>query len=97
MPGILGDKFKRVPGCAGILLPGMEARIVREDGSEADPDEVGELLIKGGNICKGYWNNEKATSEALVDGWLRTGDRFRADAEGNFLYVQTSFPGFFAY
>ncbi|KAL0061959.1 hypothetical protein AAF712_011243 [Marasmius tenuissimus] len=86
-PGILGDKYKRIPGCAGILFPGMEARIVREDGSEADADEVGELYLKGGNICKGYWNNEKATQEALVDGWLRTGDRFRVDAEGNFFFA----------
>lgn len=63
----------------GILLPGMEARIVRDDGTEADWDEVGELWIRGENVVLGYWKNPKATAETFVDGWLRTGDRFRVD------------------
>jgi long-subunit acyl-CoA synthetase (AMP-forming) len=67
-------------------MPGMEARIVRDDGSEADVDEVGELYLRGPNIALGYWNNEKATRETFVkDGWLRTGDRFKVDKDGNFL------------
>jgi len=67
-------------------LPGQEARIVRDDGTEADFDEVGELYLRGANIAMGYWDNEKATRETFVeDGWLRTGDRFRADKGGNFL------------
>ena len=72
----------------GVLVPGLEARIVREDGTEADVDEVGELYLKGGSIALGYWDNEKATNETFVDGWLRTGDKFRVDKEGNFLYVK---------
>lgn len=79
--------MKRIPGCTGVLIPGMEARILRDDGSDADVNEVGELYLKGGNIAMGYWNNEKATREAFVDGWLRTGDKFRVDEEGYFLYV----------
>ncbi|KAG7089545.1 hypothetical protein E1B28_011218 [Marasmius oreades] len=86
-PGLFEGKAKRYPGCAGILLPGMEARIVREDGSDANTNEVGELYLKGFNVCKGYWNNEKANQEAFVNGWLRTGDMFRADAEGNFFFA----------
>ncbi|KAF9267794.1 acetyl-CoA synthetase-like protein [Marasmius fiardii PR-910] len=86
-PGILGGKVKRIPGCAGILLPGMEARIVREDGTDADANEIGELYLKGYNICQGYWNNEKANQETFVDGWLKTGDRFKADAEGHFFFA----------
>jgi long-subunit acyl-CoA synthetase (AMP-forming) len=67
-------------------MPGVEARILRDDGTEADANEVGELYIRGDNVAKGYYNNEKATREAfLEDGWLRTGDRFKADKEGNFL------------
>jgi long-subunit acyl-CoA synthetase (AMP-forming) len=69
-------------------LPGQEARIVRDSGSEADVGEVGELYLRGGNIAMGYWNNEKATREIfLKDGWLRTGDRFKVDEDGNFLCV----------
>lgn len=65
----------------------MQARIVREDGSEADVNESGELHLRGGNIALGYWNNEKANKETFVDGWLRTGDRFRVDNKGIFLSV----------
>jgi long-subunit acyl-CoA synthetase (AMP-forming) len=65
----------------------MEARIVREDGSDADINESGELYLRGGNIALGYWNNEKANKETFVDGWLRTGDRFRRNSTGNFLSV----------
>lgn len=77
-----------VPGMTGILLPGMEARIVRDDGTDAGPNEAGEIYVRGGNVALGYWNNEPATRDAfLPGGWLRTGDRFRTDAEGRFLYV----------
>ncbi|KAF9459208.1 hypothetical protein BDZ94DRAFT_1268837 [Collybia nuda] len=86
-PGSLGGRMKRVSGCTGVLLPGMEGRIVRDDGSEADVNEVGELYLKSPNIAMGYWNNEKATRETFVDGWLRTGDKFRVDEEGYFFFA----------
>ncbi|KAL5526526.1 hypothetical protein ACEPAF_8250 [Sanghuangporus sanghuang] len=71
------------PKSTGILLPGQEARIVSEDGTDADHDEPGELYLKGGNVALGYWGDEQATREAfLPDGWLRTGDRFRANKDG---------------
>ncbi|KAI0055140.1 acetyl-CoA synthetase-like protein [Artomyces pyxidatus] len=80
LPGSFGGTVERVPGMTGILLPGMEARIVRQDGSEADFDEAGELWLRGQNVALGYWNNEQATRETfLPDGWLRTGDGFKAD------------------
>jgi acyl-CoA synthetase (AMP-forming)/AMP-acid ligase II len=70
------------------LLQGMEARILREDGSDADFGEPGEIYLRGKNVGLGYWNNEIATKETfLPDSWLRTGDRFKADAEGRFLCV----------
>jgi long-subunit acyl-CoA synthetase (AMP-forming) len=84
---MLGGKARDVPGSAGILLPGMQAQIVREDGSEAGVNESGELYLQGGNIAMGYWNNEKANKETFVNGWLRTGDRFRVDNTGAFLSV----------
>jgi len=85
-PGVLGW-LQPVPGSTGVLLPGQEARIVREDGSDADVDEPGEFLLKGPNVTLGYWNDNEATREAfLPGGWLRTGDRFRVDANGAFMY-----------
>lgn len=85
-PGALG-KLKRIPGSVGVLLPGMEGRIVREDGYEADYDEPGELWLRGRNVALGYYNNEKANRETFVKGWLRTGDKFTVDKEGNFWFA----------
>ena len=84
IPGILGGRAKVVPGSAGILFPGMEARIVRDDGSDANINEPGELWIKAANVALGYWNDEKATRETFVDGWLKTGDLFMVDGDGTF-------------
>jgi long-subunit acyl-CoA synthetase (AMP-forming) len=63
----------------------MEARIVHEDGTEADFDEVGELWLKGENIVNGYFDNPNATNDTFVDGWLRTGDHFKVNKEHHFL------------
>jgi long-subunit acyl-CoA synthetase (AMP-forming) len=75
------------PNVTGILLPGLEGRIVRDDLTDAAPDEVGELWLRGCNVTPGYWNNPQANANTFVDGWLRTGDQFRADEKGYFLYV----------
>jgi len=81
-------QIEEVPGFTGILLPNMKARILREDGSDADYDEPGELYLWGGNISLGYHNNSTATRQTfLPGGWLRTGDRFRVDRIGRFFYV----------
>lgn len=82
-------KLQHIPGSVGILAAGMEARTVREDGTEADVNEAGELWLRGGNVSKGYLNNTKATTETFVDGWLRTGDQFKIDENGNFWCVLT--------
>ena len=87
MPGSLGGRLNPKKGSTGVLIAGMEARIVRDDGTEADVNEVGELWAKGATISAGYWNNENATKETFADGWLRTGDRFWVDEDGHFLYV----------
>ena len=57
-------------------------RTVRDDGSEADVDEPAELWVKAPVVVMGYYGNEKATKEAFVDGWLRTGDWMRIDKDG---------------
>ncbi|KAJ7174028.1 hypothetical protein C8R43DRAFT_634614 [Mycena crocata] len=72
----------------GILLPGLEARVMRDDGTDAAADEVGELWLKGGSITSGYWNNPPANAATFVEGgWLRTGDHFRADEKGYFFFA----------
>ncbi|KAH9834980.1 amp dependent CoA ligase [Rhodofomes roseus] len=62
------------PGSAGRLVPGLTARVVRSDGSLAGLGELGQLVIKSDAIALGYLNNEEASKETFVDGWLYTGD-----------------------
>jgi long-chain acyl-CoA synthetase len=62
---------------------GFAAPVVDLDLFEPDPQSgVGELLIRGANVVKGYWNKVEATAETFVDGWLHTGDMARLDADG---------------
>ncbi|KAM6494541.1 hypothetical protein JOM56_010902 [Amanita muscaria] len=68
-PGSLGGRLNPKQGSTGVLLPNLIARIVHEDGTEADVNEVGELWIKGPTVPLGYWNNEKANKETFVDGF----------------------------
>jgi acyl-CoA synthetase (AMP-forming)/AMP-acid ligase II len=65
----------------------MEARIMRDAGTDANINEPGELWMRGNNVALGYWNNEKASKETFIDGWVHTGDIFRVDAGGNFWFV----------
>jgi long-chain acyl-CoA synthetase len=73
-------------GTSGILAPSVECRLLRPDGSPAAAGEVGEIVIRGGNVMKGYYRNPEATAAALRDGWLYTGDLARWDEDG-FLVV----------
>lgn len=84
-------ELDRRAGSVGIAIPGTEAYVVDDTGAKVGPEEVGELVIRGPHVMKGYWENEEATAKALRTGpypWekvLYTGDLFRTDAEG-FLY-----------
>lgn len=64
-----------------------EIKIVGRDGKEAKPGESGELLARGPNIMKGYWNREEETEAALRDGWLHTGDVVRVGENGLLYFV----------
>lgn len=76
-----GDTRKK-PGAVGFPLFHVDVRVVDEEGNDRGPDEVGELWVRGPHVCKGYWNKPEETAAAIVDGWLRTGDLARRDAEG---------------
>ena len=74
-------------GSSGQPLPGLEVKVVDEDDNVLSAGEKGEILTRGDNVMKGYWKNENATNEVLLqDGWLRTGDLGYLD-EDNFLFV----------
>lgn len=84
-------ELARRPGSVGIAIPGTEAYVVDAAGRPVAPGTVGELVIRGPHVMKGYWEDPVATERALRPGpfaWekvLYTGDLFRADEEG-FLY-----------
>ncbi len=80
-----GDELK--VGSIGKPIWGVDLAIKREDGSFADVDEVGEVVIRGHNIMKGYYNRPEATREAIVDGWFHSGDMGKRDADGFFYIV----------
>ncbi|KHG66213.1 long-chain fatty acid--CoA ligase [Thermus sp. 2.9] len=74
-------------GSIGMPLPSVEAKVVDAEGREVPPGEVGELIVKGPNVMKGYWNRPEETQKALKDGWLYTGDMARMDEDGYFYIV----------
>ncbi|WP_321281172.1 AMP-binding protein [Marinifilum fragile] len=73
-------------GSSGFLVSNMDLNICDDNGNALPVGEKGEIVIKGGNVMKGYWKNEKATAETLRDGWLHTGDMGYMDKDG-FLHV----------
>jgi acyl-CoA synthetase (AMP-forming)/AMP-acid ligase II len=73
-------------GSVGIPIPGVELAVLRTDGGLAVAGEVGEIVARGPNIMLGYLHDPAATSAALRDGWLRTGDSGHFDRDG-FLYI----------
>jgi long-chain acyl-CoA synthetase len=75
-------------GSIGVPLPDTDARIVDlETGADVEPGASGELLIRGPQVMKGYWQRPEATAEAISDGWLHTGDVATMDPEGYFAIV----------
>ncbi len=79
-------KYAHKLGSSGKTMPRMDIKIVDDNLQEVPIGEKGEIIIRGGNVMKGYWKNPEATAETIVDGWLRTGDMGYMDADG-YLYV----------
>lgn len=79
-----GEPIK--PGSVGRAFPGVEIRIVDDEGNDLPAGEAGELIVRGENISPGYFRNEEATRAAFKNGWLYTGDVAKLDADG-YLYI----------
>lgn len=76
------------PGSIGIPYPETDAAILDlETGQPLPPGQVGELVVRGHQVMKGYWNRPEETAIALQDGWLHTGDMAKMDEEGYFYIV----------
>jgi len=76
------DPLERRVSTVGRVLPHLEVKIVDEDGNTTPCGEKGELCTKGYSVMMGYWNDTERTAEALIDGWMHTGDLGTIDAEG---------------
>lgn len=80
------DKLSDKIGSIGRAIPNVEVDVLREDGTPCGVDEVGEIVARGANIMRGYWNDLDETQRVLDEHGYHTGDLGRRDAEG-YLYV----------
>jgi acyl-CoA synthetase (AMP-forming)/AMP-acid ligase II len=79
-----GDSAEVIAGTSGRAIPDVEVRILGTDGDEVPRGEAGEIVVRGYNVMRGYFNDADATDEAIdADGWLHTGDVGKMDADGN--------------
>jgi long-chain acyl-CoA synthetase len=78
---------ERKAGSIGTPIEGVEMRVVDEDDEPLPQGEVGEIVIRGHNIMKGYWQRPDATDEAMRGGWFHSGDMARTDEDGYFYIV----------
>ncbi len=76
------DQAANRPESVGRPSMFTEHRVVRPDGSDCDPGEPGEIIVRGPSVTPGYWRNPEATAEAIRDGWFHSGDVGVLDAEG---------------
>lgn len=81
------EDVRRKPGAVGKPLFHIDVKAVDADGYECPPGVAGELIIRGPHVTPGYWNNPEATAQAIVDGWLHTGDLAIRDDEGYYTIV----------
>ncbi|HEY2521848.1 MAG TPA: long-chain fatty acid--CoA ligase [Streptosporangiaceae bacterium] len=78
---------ERKPGSIGTPIRDVRVRLVDDKGDEVPLGEVGEIVIQGPNVMKGYWQRPEATADAVRDGWFHTGDLARVDEDGYFYIV----------
>ncbi len=77
----------RKPGSIGTPIEGVAFRLVDDAGDDVADGAIGEILIRGHNVMKGYWNRPQATAEAIKDGWFATGDMAKVDDDGYYFIV----------
>ena len=80
-----GDALRKIK-TVGKCLPSVDAKIVDDEGKEVLTGIIGEIVLNGAKVFKGYWKNPMATSETIVNGWVHTGDIGKMDGEG-FIYI----------
>lgn len=80
------DKMLNKLGSVGKPLPHLHVRVVDDNGRDVAPNEMGEIILKGPKVFKGYWKNPEATAEAIRKGWFYTGDMGTLDQDG-YLYI----------
>jgi long-chain acyl-CoA synthetase len=78
---------ERKPGTIGQPVEGVEMKVVDDDDNDVPQGEIGEIVIRGHNVMKGYWRKPDATAEAIKDGWFHSGDMGRIDEDGYFAIV----------
>ncbi len=96
IPGAIANPFDGLqkPGSMGIIgrhpdpaRPWAECRVVDDHGADLPADKVGELLVRTPVLMQGYFRDPQQTAAAFIDGWFRTGDLVRRDADGYFFFV----------
>jgi long-chain acyl-CoA synthetase len=79
---------ERKPGSIGTAIEGVDMKVVDDDGNDLPQGEVGEIVIRGHNVMKGYWSRPDATADSIdSDGWFRSGDMAKVDEDGYFFIV----------
>jgi long-chain acyl-CoA synthetase len=79
---------ERKPGSIGTPIEGVEMKLVDDQGGDVPQGEIGEIVIRGHNIMKGYWQRPDATQEAITgEGWFHSGDMAKVDEDGYFFIV----------
>ncbi len=78
---------ERKPGSIGTPVDGVEMKVVDDQDNEVPAGEVGEIVIRGHNVMKGYWNRQDATEETMRGGWFHSGDMAKVDDDGYFHIV----------
>ncbi|GAA0399498.1 acyl-CoA synthetase [Acrocarpospora corrugata] len=82
-----GDPVEVIASSTGRAVPGIEVKIVADDGAAVPAGERGEILMRGYGVMRGYWQDPARTGEVIRDGWLHTGDIGTLDPAGNLAIV----------
>ena len=77
-------------GSSGQIIDGYEARIVDEAGAPVSPGEIGNLYVRMDATCAMYWNQHERTKDVIQGHWIKTGDKYRVDADGYYWYAGRS-------